>query len=154
MQPLVWSHNQNRLNSKCLKKKKATKHSFKGNHSFLKQVNVVWKWKHYWRFTTGWKIWHLWGVSPDRLIISRNNLQDMNVIDTQKRRSPVSSLEKRLMESIPCLQPKGASRIMTFQSPVITRSLRVFFQINSKIKVSSKHFHTLLMEVEVDILIG
>lgn len=58
----------------------------------------------------------------------------MNVIYMQKRGSLVSSLEKGLMESILHLQPKGASGIMTFQSPVTTQSLKVFFQINSKSK--------------------
>lgn len=38
MQPLVWSHNQNRLNSKCLKKKKK-----KSNKAFLQKELLLFK---------------------------------------------------------------------------------------------------------------
>lgn len=77
-------------------------------------------------------MWHLWGASPDHLVILRNNNQDMNAIYMQKRHT-VSVWKKGSGKTCHAYSPvRLGSHDLSI--PVRTQPLSVFFQINSKIK--------------------
>lgn len=143
VQPLVWSHSLNSLDSEKKKKKQTTKHSFKRNPCFLKKVDVVWKWKHVISILQrdgkcGICEESLWTTQSSRETIIRTWMQ------FTCKRDPLSWFGKRARKT--CLQPKHAFPSLWEHnhwgfSPKLTVTL----------KVSSEPFHRLLLKVQIDI---